>query len=213
MATPKGKTSSDQQEIDLNLSLGGSYNYENPKEISMPQPFSQIIASVANNPAFQRAIKIIRSDMDNNSKDMPEIYEKRKATTPTFVPALSTMTKKNGECAIKSNTEKGKSIVLSESNGKEPLKKVKNPHNFLTLMDNSDLLRSVVLVGILIDPSGRIRDLADTYAQEMAHQKRGIDPGERRIHSSPSQRDRFPLEAHCESPVPLVPASSMLIEA
>ena len=80
MTLPKGKTStyrSDEQEIDLNLTLGGIYNTGNPNEISIPQPFSQIIASVTNNLAFQRAIKGIRSEMNNNSKDreeMPEIY-------------------------------------------------------------------------------------------------------------------------------------------
>ncbi|KAH0696158.1 hypothetical protein KY290_013529 [Solanum tuberosum] len=150
MATPKGKTStyrSDEQEIDLNLTLGGLYNTENPNEISVPQPFSQIIASVANNPAFQRAIEIIRSEMNNNSKDMPEINvlestsytpekgnsivvppkitEKRKATGPTFVP------KSNGESAIKFNAEKGKSILLPESHGEKPSKKVKNSDEVL----------------------------------------------------------------------------------
>ncbi|XP_049382757.1 uncharacterized protein LOC125847094 [Solanum stenotomum] len=128
MATTKGKTStyrSDEQEIDLNLTLGGLYNTENPNEISVPQPFSQIIASVANNPAFQRAIEIIRSDMNNNSKDMPEINEKRKATSPTFVP------KSNGESAIKFNAEKGKSIFLPESHGEKPSKKVKNSDEVL----------------------------------------------------------------------------------
>lgn len=80
MTLPKGKTStyrSDEQEIDLNLTLGGIYNTGNPNEISIPQQFSQIIASVTNNLAFQRAIKGIRSEMNNNSKDreeMPEIY-------------------------------------------------------------------------------------------------------------------------------------------
>ncbi|XP_027770379.1 uncharacterized protein LOC114076099 [Solanum pennellii] len=131
MTLPKGKTStyrSDEQEIDLNLTLGGIYNTGNPNEISMPKPFSQIIASVANNLAFQRAIKDIRSEMNNNSKDreeMPEIYEKRKETNPTFVP------ESNGESAIKFNAKKGKSILLPESNGEKPSKKVKNSDEVL----------------------------------------------------------------------------------
>ncbi|XP_070002054.1 uncharacterized protein [Nicotiana sylvestris] len=53
-----------------------------------------------------------------------------------------------------------------------------------------------------------------TYAQEMAHREIGMDPGEGTSHSPPGQGDRFPLEAHSESPgdavlptspVPLVP--------
>ncbi|XP_027770417.1 uncharacterized protein LOC107009883 [Solanum pennellii] len=131
MTFPKGKTStyrSDEQEIDLNLTLGGIYNTGNPNGISVPQPFSQIIASVANNAAFQRAIEIIRFAMNNNSKDreeMPEIYEKRKATNPTFVP------ESNGESATKFNSEKGKPILLPESNGEKPSKKVNNSNDVL----------------------------------------------------------------------------------
>ncbi|KAK6796440.1 hypothetical protein RDI58_004141 [Solanum bulbocastanum] len=128
MATPKGKTStyrSDEQEIDLNLTIGGLYNTENPNEISVPQPFSQIIESVANNLAFQRAIEIIRFEMNNNAKDMPEINEKRKTTSPTCVP------ESNRESAIKFNEEKGKSIHLPESNGEKPSKKVKNSDEVL----------------------------------------------------------------------------------
>ncbi|KAH0696153.1 hypothetical protein KY290_013525 [Solanum tuberosum] len=78
MAEPKGKLStytSVQQEMDLNLSPGGSYNCEKTNEISMPQPFSQIRASAANNPAFQRAIEIIRSDLHNKLEDTSKICE------------------------------------------------------------------------------------------------------------------------------------------
>ncbi|KAG5620568.1 hypothetical protein H5410_005786 [Solanum commersonii] len=77
MAAPKGKIStytSGQQEMDLNLSLGGSFNCEKPNEISMPQSFSQIRASTANNPAFQRAIEIVRSDLHNKLEDTSKIY-------------------------------------------------------------------------------------------------------------------------------------------
>ncbi|KAK6796438.1 hypothetical protein RDI58_004139 [Solanum bulbocastanum] len=76
MAAPKDKLStytSAQQEMDLNLSPDGSYNCENPNEISVPQPFSQIKASAANNPAFQRAIEIIRSDLHNKLEDTSKI--------------------------------------------------------------------------------------------------------------------------------------------
>ncbi|XP_015158952.1 uncharacterized protein [Solanum tuberosum] len=125
MAAPKGKIStytSGQQEMDLNLSPGGTFNCEKPNEISMPQPFSQIRASAANNPAFQRAIEIVRSDLHNKLEDTSKIYE-------------------NEEPSIKFNTEKGKSIVFPESNEKKPLKNVKNSHNVVTSMDTSDLLR------------------------------------------------------------------------
>ncbi|XP_049384745.1 ninja-family protein AFP3-like [Solanum stenotomum] len=124
MAEPKGKLStctSAQQEMDLNLSPSGSYNCEKTDEISMPQPFSQIRASAANNPAFQRAIEIIRSDLHNKLEDTSKICENEKS-------------------AIKFNTGKGKSIVFPESNGEKPLKKVKNS-NVVTSMDTSDLLR------------------------------------------------------------------------
>ncbi|KAK4359599.1 hypothetical protein RND71_021828 [Anisodus tanguticus] len=43
---------SDQQEIDLNLSLGGFYNGKNPKETPMPQSFSSLRASAAKNSVF-----------------------------------------------------------------------------------------------------------------------------------------------------------------
>ncbi|XP_015065589.1 ninja-family protein AFP1-like [Solanum pennellii] len=125
MAEPKGKLStyrSAKQEMDLNLSPGGSYNCEKPNEISMPQPFSQIMASAANNPAFQRAIAVIRSDLHNKLEDTSKIRVKK-------------------ESATKSNTEKGKSIVFPESNGAKPLKKVKNSHYAITSMDTSELLR------------------------------------------------------------------------
>ncbi|XP_027770421.1 uncharacterized protein LOC114076108 [Solanum pennellii] len=125
MARPKGKTStnrSDEQEIDLNHTLGGIYNIGNPDGILVPQSFSQIIASVANNSAFPQAIEIIRSEMNNNSKDrgdMREIYEE-KATNPTFV------LESNRESDIKFNTEKGNSILLPESNGEKPSNKITN---------------------------------------------------------------------------------------
>nr|XP_009803823.1 PREDICTED: uncharacterized protein LOC104249145 [Nicotiana sylvestris] len=56
-----------------------------------------------------------------------------------------------------------------------------------------------------------------TYAQEMAQREIGMDSGEGTSHSPPGQRDRFPLEAHSESPgdavlptspVPLVPEAA-----
>ncbi|KAK4709949.1 hypothetical protein R3W88_004462 [Solanum pinnatisectum] len=131
MATTKGRTStyrSDEQEIDLNLTLGGLYSTENPNEISVPQPFSQIIESVANNPAFQRAIEIIRSEMNNNSKDMPEINVMESTPyTPEqgnsiIVPPKITVKRK----ATSPTCEKGKSILLPESTGEKPSKKVKN---------------------------------------------------------------------------------------
>lgn len=40
-----------------------------------------------------------------------------------------------------------------------------------------------------------------------------MDPGEGTNRSPPGQRDRFPLEAHSESPVPLVSASPALVGA
>ncbi|XP_015065661.1 ninja-family protein 2-like [Solanum pennellii] len=126
MATPKGKTStnrSDEQEIDLNLTFGGIYNTGNSNGISVPQPFSQIIASVAKNPAFQWAIEIMRSEINNNSK-IGKICLK-------FMNLLS------------NSMEKGKSILLPESNGEKPSNKVKNFDNVVTSMNTSDLLRTM----------------------------------------------------------------------
>ncbi|XP_075107668.1 uncharacterized protein LOC107769422 isoform X3 [Nicotiana tabacum] len=73
-----------------------------------------------------------------------------------------------------------------------------------------------VQVGTLIDPSARISGFScelATYAQEMAQREIGMDPGEGTSRSPPGQRDRFPLEAHSESPVPLVSASPALVGA
>ncbi|WMV37271.1 hypothetical protein MTR67_030656 [Solanum verrucosum] len=52
-----------------------------------------------------------------------------------------------------------------------------------------------------------------THALEMAQREIGMDPGEDTSCSPPSQRDRFPLEAQSESPVPLIPASLAHVEA
>lgn len=55
----------------------------------------------------------------------PKITEKRKETNPTFIP------ESNGESAIKFNAKKIKSILLQESNGEKPSKKVKNSDEVL----------------------------------------------------------------------------------
>src|SRR5688572_8583058 len=47
----------------------------------------------------------------------------------------------------------------------------------------------------------------------MAQREIGMDPGESSSRSPPGQRDRFPLEAHSESPVPQVSASPALVRA
>ncbi|KAG5595364.1 hypothetical protein H5410_036596, partial [Solanum commersonii] len=52
-----------------------------------------------------------------------------------------------------------------------------------------------------------------THALEMAQREIGMDPGEGTSYSPPSQRDRFPLEAQSESPIPLVPTSLVPVEA
>ncbi|XP_049382707.1 uncharacterized protein LOC125847041 [Solanum stenotomum] len=163
MAAPKGKIStytSGQQEMDLNLSLGGSFNCEKPNEISMPQPFSQIRASAANNPAFQRDIEIVRSDLHNKLEGTSKIYE-------------------NEEPAIKFNTEKGKSIVFPESNDKKPLKNVKNSHNVIS-MDTSDLLRIIPSVTTSAFKMKDLGELKIFLGIEFARSDKGILMHQRR---------------------------------